>query len=103
VHQFTTLADIPEYSFRNGSSPQEQVMAHSIDDLLVRQVGTLVSETAYAACINMEQIPSMEAHFYHVLALYCAEKQRLADAAFASGVGFETGAAARTQKGLVYW
>ena len=72
-------------------------MAHSTDDLLVRQVSALVSETADAVCIDMEQIPSMEAHFYHVLALHCAGKQRLADAGFASV------ATARTQTGLVYW
>ena len=78
-------------------------MAHSIDDLLVRQVSALVSETADAVCINMEQIPSMEAHFYDVLALHCAGRQRLAAARFAIGAGFGSGAAARTQKGLVYW
>lgn len=72
-------------------------MAHSMDDLLVRQVDALVSETADAACTDMEKIPSMQVHFYGVLALHCAEKQRLAAAAFASG------AAARAQKGLVYW
>jgi hypothetical protein len=72
-------------------------MAHSMDDLLVRQVNALVSETADAVCTDIEKIPSMEAHFYGVLARYCAEKQRLAAAAFASG------AAARIQKGLVYW
>ena len=71
-------------------------MAHSMDDLLVRQVDVLVSETANAVCTDIEKIPSMEVHFYGVLARYCAEKQRLA-AAFASG------AAARIQKGLVYW
>jgi len=68
-----------------------------MDDLLVRQVDVLVSETANAVCTDIEKIPSMEVHFYGVLARYCAEKQRLAAAAFA------TGAAARTQKGLVYW
>jgi anti-anti-sigma regulatory factor len=72
-------------------------MAHSIDDLLVRQVSALVSETADAVCIDMEQVPSMESHFYDVLALHCAGKQRLAAAGFASV------ATARTQTGLVYW
>ena len=72
-------------------------MTHSIDDLLVRQVRALVSETADAVCIDMEQIPSMESHFYDVLALHCAEKQRLAVGGFASV------ATARTQTGLVYW
>jgi hypothetical protein len=72
-------------------------MAHSMDDLLVRQVDVLVSETANAVCTDIEKIPSMEAHFYSVLARYCAEKQRLAAPAFASG------AATRIQKGLVYW
>ena len=72
-------------------------MAHSIDDLLVRQVNALVSETADAACTDIEKFPSMQAHFYGVLARYCAEKHRLAAAAFASGP------AARIQKGLVYW
>jgi hypothetical protein len=72
-------------------------MAHSMDDLLVHQVSALVSETADAVCTDIDKLPSMEAHFYGVLAQYCAEKQRLAAAAFA------TGAAARTQKGLVYW
>jgi hypothetical protein len=72
-------------------------MAHSMDDLLVRQVNALVSETANAVCTDIEKIPSMEVHFYGVLARYCAEKQRLAAAAFASG------AVVRVQKGLVYW
>ena len=72
-------------------------MGHSMDDLLMRQVNALVSETADAVCTDTEKIPSMEAHFYGVLARYCAEKQRLAAAAFASGP------AARIQKGLVYW
>jgi hypothetical protein len=72
-------------------------MAHSMDDLLVRQVDVLVSETANAVCTDIEKIPSMKAHFYGVLARYCTEKQRLATPAFASG------AAARIQKGLVYW
>ena len=67
-------------------------MGHSMDDLLVRQVNALVSETADAACTDTEKIPSMEAHFYGVLARYCAEKHRLAAAAFASGP------AARIQK-----
>ena len=68
-----------------------------MDDLLMRQVTAVVSETADAVCTDTEKIPSMEAHFYGVLARYCAEKQRLAAAAFASGP------AARVQKGLVYW
>ena len=72
-------------------------MAHSIDDLLVRQVSALLSEAADAACTDMEQIPSMEAHFYDVLAQHCAGKQRLSAAVFASS------ADVRTQKGLVYW
>jgi hypothetical protein len=72
-------------------------MAHSIDDLLVRQVDVLVSKTANAVCTDIEKIPSMETHFYGVLARHCAEKQRLAAPAFASG------AAARIQKALVYW
>ena len=72
-------------------------MAHSMDDLIVRQVNALVSETAQAVCTDMEKIPFIEAHFYGVLALYCAEKQRIAAAAFASDQ------AARAQKGLVYW
>ena len=63
----------------------------------MRQINALVSATAQAVCTDMEKIPSIEAHFYGVLALYCAEKQRLAAAAFASG------ATARAQKGLVYW
>jgi hypothetical protein len=72
-------------------------MTHSIDDVLVRQVRALVSETADAVCIDMEQIPSMELHFYDVLTLHCAEKQRLAAAGFASV------ATPRIQTGLVYW
>ena len=51
-------------------------MGHSMDDLLVRQVNALVSETTDAVCTDTETIPSMEAHFYGVLARYCAEKQR---------------------------
>jgi hypothetical protein len=72
-------------------------MAHSMDILLVRQVSALVRETADAVCTNGENIPSTEAHFYEVLGRHCAEKQRLAAAAFASA------AAARSQKGLIYW
>ena len=71
-------------------------MTHSIDDLLVRQVSALVSETADAVCRDMEQIPSMESHFYDVLALHCAEKQRLASAFARSGAG-------KTRQGLIYW
>jgi hypothetical protein len=72
-------------------------MAHSVDDLLVRQVSALVSETADAVCIDMEQIPSMELHFYDVLALHCAGTQTLAAA------GFSSVATPRIQTGLVYW
>jgi hypothetical protein len=44
-----------------------------------------------------ENVPSMEAQFYEILAIHCAEKHRLAAAAFANSV------AARAQKGLIYW
>jgi hypothetical protein len=72
-------------------------MTPSMDDLLVRQVSALVSETADAVCANGENIPSMEAQFYRALAIHCAEKQGLAAAAFASGV------ASSARKGVIYW
>lgn len=72
-------------------------MEPSMDDLLVRQVSALVTTTADAVCTRGENVPSMEARFYEVLAIYCAEKQRLAAAAFAIG------AAARVKSGLIYW
>ena len=72
-------------------------MEPSMNDQLVREVSALVSTTAHAACTKGENVPSMEAQFYEVLAIHCAEKQRLAAAAFANG------AAARAQKGLIYW
>ena len=71
-------------------------MAPSMDDLL-RQVSALVSETADAVCTNGGSILSMEAQLYGALAIHCAEKQRLAAAAFASGV------ATSAHKGLIYW
>jgi hypothetical protein len=72
-------------------------MEPSMGDLLVRQVSALVSTTADAMCTRDENVPCMEAQFYETLAIYCAEKQRLAAAAFADG------AAARARKGLIYW
>ena len=72
-------------------------MAPSMDDLLVRQVSALVSETADAVCANGENVPSMEAQFYRALAIHCAEKQRIAAAVIASGV------ASGARRGLIYW
>ena len=72
-------------------------MAHSIDDLLVRQVSALVSETADAYASTWNKFLPWELHFYDVLALHCAGKQRLAAAGFASV------ATPRIQTGLVYW
>lgn len=72
-------------------------MQTSMNDLLVRQVNALVSTTADAVCTTGENVPAMEARFYEVLAIHCTEKQRLAAAAHADG------AAARAQKGLIYW
>ena len=71
-------------------------MEPSMHDLIVRQVSALVSTTADAVCTTGENVPSMEAQIYEVLATHCAEKQRLA-AAFANG------AAARAKNGLIYW
>jgi hypothetical protein len=72
-------------------------MEPSIGDLLVRQVNVLVSTTADAVCARKEDVLSMEAQFYEVLAMHCAEKQRLAAAACANV------AAASVKKGLIYW
>ena len=72
-------------------------MESSMDNPFVREVMALVSTTAKAACTRGEDVPSMELQFYEVLAIHCAEKQRLADAEFANG------AAARASKGLIYW
>jgi len=74
------------------------IMAPSMDDLLLRQVSALVSQTADAVCTNSEDVPSVEARFYRALAIHCAEKQTLAAAESASG------AVSSAQKGgLIYW
>jgi hypothetical protein len=73
-------------------------MQPSIDHLLVRQVSALVSAAADAACTEGENVSSMEAQFYEILAEYCAEKQRLAAAA-----AYAEGEAIMAQKGLSYW
>ena len=71
-------------------------MEPSMNDLLVREVSALVSTTADAVCTKGENVPSMEAQLYEVLAIHCAEKQRLAAAFARRGAG-------KTQRGLIYW
>ena len=71
-------------------------MQISIEDLLVRQVSALVSATADAASSG-ENVPATAAQLYEMLAEHCAEKQRLAAAAYAQS---ET---ARLQGGLICW
>jgi hypothetical protein len=71
-------------------------MQISIDDLLVRQVSAIVSATADAVC-EAGDVPATETQLYEMLAEHCAEKQRLAAAAYAQS---ET---PRLQRGLIYW
>ncbi len=73
-------------------------MQTSIGDLLVCQVGALVSATADAVCSTAgKDVPSIEAQFYELLTEYCAEKHRLAAAAYADRE------AARSKRELIYW
>ncbi len=73
-------------------------MQPSINDLLVLQVDALVRTTADAVCSTEgKDIPSVEAQFYELLAEFCAEKHRLAAAAY---VDREV---ARSKKRLIYW
>ncbi len=73
-------------------------MQTSIGELLVCQVGALVRATADAVGRTAgKDAPSVEAQLYELLAEYCAEKHRLAAAAYVDRE------AARSKKGLIYW
>ena len=72
-------------------------MQTSIGDLLICQVGALVRATADAVCTAGKDVPPIEAQFYELLTEYCAEKHRLAEAAYADRE------AARSKRELIYW